>query len=236
MLATIINAGLILLGSLLGLLFKHRISQRFSATIIQGLALCVCFIGISSAIKTTDTMCMILCMVLGILVGEAIDIEARLDRAGELLKKKLGQEGENNRFTEGFVTASLLYCVGSMAVMGALRAGIYGDYSILISKGVLDGVSAITFAAAMGLGVAFSAIPVLVYQGGLTLLFATVGPVLGEATVVEMSAVGGAVIFAIGLNMLGVGQGKLRVGNMLPAIFFPILYLPVRDFLAALVG
>lgn len=236
MLGTIINAGLILLGSFVGLLFKNRISPRFSATITQGLSLCVIFIGISSAIRTADTLCMILCMVFGILIGEAVDIEKRLDQLGETLRDKLHQEGEGNRFTEGFVTASLLYCIGSMAVMGALQAGIYKDYSVLISKGVLDGITSITFAAAMGVGVAFSVLPILVYQGGMTLLFAAVGPVLGDATVVEMSAVGGAIIFAIGMNMLGMGKVKLKVGNMLPAIFLPVVYLPISAFLKGLMG
>lgn len=232
MLATIINAGLILLGSVIGLIFKNRISHRFANTITQGLSLCVMFIGITSAIQTADVLCMILCMVLGILIGEGIDIEKRLDHMGEFLRRKLRQEGEGNRFTEGFVTASLLFCVGSMAVMGALEAGINHDYSILISKGVIDGVTSITFAAAMGVGVAFSVFPILIYQGGLTLIFAQLGPVLGDAAVLEMSAVGGAIIFAIGLNMSGISKEKMKVGNMLPAIFLPVLYLPVKEILA----
>lgn len=236
MLATVMNVGLILLGSFLGLLFRHRISARFSATITQGLALCSIFIGINSAIHTTDTMCMIVSMVLGILVGEAIDIESRLDRLGDTMHRRFSREGESGRFAEGFITASLLYCVGSMAVVGALRAGIYGDYSILLSKGVLDGITSITFAAAMGIGVMFSAIPVFLYQGALTLIFAALGPVLRETAVTEMSAVGGAVIFAIGLNLLGACGKKIRVGNFLPAIFMPLLYLPVRDLLLSLVG
>lgn len=234
--ATIINAALVLLGSVIGLLFRDRISQRFTATITQGLALCVLFIGATSAIKTADSLCMILSMVFGILIGELIDIEKRLDQMGEFLRGKLRQEGDGSRFTEGFVTASLLYCVGSMAVMGALRAGIYGDYSILVSKGVLDGITSITFAAAMGVGVAFSVLPILIYQGALTLVFAAMGPVLEEAVVTEMSAVGGAIIFAIGLNMLNLSKTKIKVGNMLPAIFLPILYLPLRDLLAGLLG
>lgn len=234
MLGTIINAGLILLGSIIGLLFKNRISERFTKTMTQGLGLCTAFIGIGSAIKTTDTMCMILCMVIGILIGEAVNIERRLDQMGDFLRAKLHQEGDSSRFTEGFVTASLLYCIGSMAVMGALEAGINHDYSTLIAKGVLDGITSISFCAAMGVGVAFSVIPILLYQGGLTLIFAQLGPVLADATVLEMSAVGGAIIFAISLNMLNAGKEKLKVGNMLPAIFMPILYLPIKDFLVQL--
>ncbi len=235
MLATIINAALVLLGSVIGLLFKNRISPRFTATITQGLALCTIFIGATSAIKTADSLCMIISMVFGVLIGEAVDIEKRLDQMGGFLRSKLRQEGEGSSFAQGFVTASLLYCVGSMAVMGSLQAGIYHDYSTLVAKGVLDGITSISFAAAMGVGVAFSVLPILVYQGGLTLLFAAMGPVLEQVVVTEMSAVGGAIIFAIGLNMLDLSKVKVRVGNMLPAIFMPILYLPVRDFLSALV-
>ena len=234
MLATIINAILILAGSALGLLFKNRISQRFIGIVTQGLALCVIFIGVSGAIQAQDTMCMIISMVIGVLIGEAVDIEKHLDNMGNTLQQKLRQQGEGSRFTEGFVTASLLYCVGSMAVMGALRAGIYGDYSVLVSKGVIDGVTSISLAATMGVGVAFSIIPIIVYQGALTLIFATLGPVLEQAVVTEMSAVGGAIIFAIGLNMLNLSKTKIKVGNMLPAIFMPILYLPVSNFLGGL--
>jgi len=234
MLATIINAILILVGSALGLLFKNRISQRFIGIVTQGLALCVIFIGVSGAIQAQDTMCMIISMVMGVLIGEAIDIEKHLDNMGNTLQRKLRQQGEGNRFTEGFVTASLLYCVGSMAVMGALRAGIYGDYSVLVSKGVIDGVTSISLAATMGVGVAFSIIPIIVYQGALTLIFATLGPVLEQAVVTEMSAVGGAIIFAIGLNMLNLSKTRIKVGNMLPAIFMPVLYLPISRFLSGL--
>lgn len=236
MLGTIINAILVLLGSAIGLLFKNRISRRFTATITQGLALCTIFIGATGAIKTADSLCMIMSMVFGILIGEAVDIEKRLDQMGDFLRSKVvRQEGDGSRFTEGFVTAALLYCVGSMAVMGSLQAGIYHDYSTLTAKGVLDGITSISFAAAMGVGVAFSAIAVIVYQGALTLLFAAMGPVLPDLMVTEMSAVGGAIIFAIGLNMLALSKTKIKVGNMLPAIFMPILYLPIRDFLTALV-
>lgn len=234
MLGTIINAGLILLGSFIGLLLQNRIGGRFTKTITQGLGLCVAFIGISSAIKTADSLCMIVCMVVGILIGESVDIEKRLDQMGELLRKRLRREGDGSRFVEGFVTASLLYCIGSMAVMGALRAGIYHDYSTLIAKGVLDGITSISFAAAMGIGVAFSVLPTLIYQGGLTLIFAALGPVLPDTVVVEMSAVGGAIIFAIALNMLNVGRDKLKVGNMLPAIFMPVLYLPIKEILVSM--
>lgn len=234
MAATLINVAMILVGSMLGLLFKNLISEKLSAVLTSALALCVLGIGISGMIGTQDTLCVILCMVIGALIGEGIDIERRLEGAGELLRRKLVKGKDTSRFTEGFVTASLLYCVGAMAITGSIEAGLNHNYSILISKGVLDGVSAISFAAAMGIGVAFSSIPLFLYQGGITLLASVVGPYLGEAVVTEMSAVGGTIIVALGLNMLGVGKEKIKAGNMLPAIFLPIVYVPVVEWLARL--
>ena len=236
MIATVINAALILVGSLIGLLLKNKISQRFSAVVTHALGLCVMGIGICSLVGTENTLCVIICMVLGTLLGEALRIEDRLDGAGELLRTRLMRgDGNGSRFTEGFVTASVLYCVGSMAVMGAMEAGINHDYSILISKGVIDGVTSISFAAAMGVGVACSIVPLVLYQGILTLAFAAAGQGMDPAVVTEMSAVGGTIILGIGINMLGLAPAKLKVGNMLPAIFLPLLYLPLAERLSGLI-
>ena len=236
MLASIINAVLVLLGSALGMLFKNRIGTRFHSILTHALGLCVMGIGITSAIATENTLCVIVCMVLGTILGEAAGIEDRLDAAGELLRRKLAGGEGGSLFTEGFVTASVLFCVGSMAIMGSMEAGIQGKYDILISKGVIDGVTSITLASAMGVGVAFSVVPLLLYQGGLTLLFAQVGPFLDNAVITEMSAVGGVIIMGIAINMLGLGKSKIRVGNMLPAIFLPLLYLPAAGALTAALG
>lgn len=236
MIATIINMALVLLGSILGLLFKNKISPRFSSAIFSGLALCVMGIGISSTLKTNDTLCVIICMVIGTVIGEAIQIEARMDGAGEFLRKKLIRGENNSRFVEGFVASTILFCVGAMAINGSLEAGLNQDYSIIISKGVIDGVTAITFAAAMGVGVAFSALPILIYQGALTLLAQYVGPYLGADVIAEMSAIGGTLIVGIAINMLGMTKEKIRVGNMLPAIFLPIVYIPVVNLISRLVG
>ncbi len=235
MLATFINAALILAGSAIGLLFRNRISQRFAAVVTHALGLCVMGIGITSLVGTENTLCVIICMVVGTLLGEALRIEERLDGAGVLLRDKLIRGEGSSRFTEGFVTASILYCVGSMAVMGAMEAGINHDYSILISKGVIDGVTSISFAAAMGIGVAFSVVPLVLYQGALTLIFAAAGQGMDPAVITEMSAVGGTIILGIGINMLGLAPVKLKVGNMLPAIFLPLLYIPVANLLSGLI-
>lgn len=226
MLATYINCALVLVGSAIGLLFKSKISPRFMTAMTQALALCVIAIGISSAIRTENTICLLVCMVVGTCLGVALGIERRLDKLGDWVKGKVCKPGDTSRFTEGFVTATLLYCVGSMTVMGALEAGLNDNYSILISKGVLDGVGSISFAATMGIGVAFSVIPMLLYQGGLTLLAGLVGPLLSDAMVTEMSAVGGAIILGIGVNML-FPEKRIPVGDMLPAIFLPIVYIAI---------
>lgn len=236
MVATIINVLLVLAGSLLGLFLRNRLSDRLAGAITAVLGLCVLGIGITGMVSTKNTLCVILCMVAGTILGEAVDIEKRMDGLGEVLRHKLVKGEGDSRFVEGFVNASVLFCVGAMAINGAMEAGMLGKYNILISKGVIDGLTAITFSAAMGVGVAFSALPLFLYQGGLTLLFAAVGQIIPDAVVLEMSAIGGTIIVAIALNMLGLPKEKLRVGNMLPAIFLPILYLPLADWISSLVG
>lgn len=236
MIATFINAALVLLGSAIGLLFKNKISDRFSTVITQALALCVLGIGISNVLKSSDTLCVIVCLVLGTLIGEALRIEDRLDGAGELLRRKLIRKDSGSRFTEGFVTATLLYCIGAMAITGSIEAGLNHNYSIIISKGVIDGVSSITFAAAMGVGTAFSVIPLIIYQGAITLLASVVGPYLGESVIAGMTATGGTLIVGLAVNMLNIPNVKIRVGNMLPGIFLPIIYIPVVNWLGTLFG
>ena len=230
MLATIINVILILLGSAAGLLFKNLISERLMSILTHALGLCVLGIGISSMIGTQDTLCVIVCMAAGTVLGHAIDIEGRLEGAGDLLRARLLKGGGgNSRFTEGFVSAAVLFCVGAMAITGSIEAGLNHNYEIIISKGVIDGVTSISFAATMGVGVAFSTIPLLVYQGGITLLAGWVGPYLPGAVITEMTAVGGTLIAAIAINMLGLGKEKIKVGNMLPAMFLPIAYIPLAQ-------
>lgn len=234
MLATVINVILVLVGSALGLLFKRLISEKLTAIITHALALCVLGIGITSLVGTENMLCVIVSMVVGTVIGHLIDIEGRLERAGDRLKAKVAKGQENSRFTESFVSASLLFCVGAMAITGSIEAGLNHNYDIIVSKGVIDGVSAISFAAAMGMGVAFSVIPLFIYQGAITLLAGWVGPLLPTAVITEMSAVGGALIVAIAVNMLGLGKEKIKVGNMLPAIFLPIGYIPLANWLASL--
>ncbi len=232
MIATIINVVLVLAGSIVGLIFHNFIGTRFTNILTAALGLCVLGIGAASLISTQDTLCLIVCMVVGTVLGEAIDIEKRLEGAGEFLRTRLLKGDGSSRFTEGFVSASLLYCVGAMAITGSIEAGLNQNHSIIISKGVIDGVTSVSFAATMGVGVAFSVIPILLYQGGITLLAAWVGPYLPDAVITEMTAVGGALIVGLALNMLQPDRVKIKVGNMLPAIFLPIVYVPLSGALA----
>ena len=234
MLATIINVALILVGSAIGLLFKNLISDRLMSIITHALGLCVLGIGISGMVGTKDMLCVIVCMVAGTVIGELIDIERRLEKAGDLLRAKVTKGDSESRFTESFVNASLLFCVGAMAITGSIEAGLNHNYEIIVSKGVIDGVTSISFAATMGIGVAFSVIPLFVYQGAITLLAAWVGPYLPAAVVTEMSAVGGTLIVAIAINLLGLSKTKIKVGNMLPAMFLPIGYIPLANWLSSL--
>ena len=234
MLATVINVVLVLIGSAVGLLFKNIISEKLTTALTRALGLCVLGIGISSLTGTQDMLCVIVCMVTGTAIGHAADIEGRLEGAGDLLKAKLVKGNDRSRFTEGFVTAFLLYCVGAMSITGSIEAGLNHNYKIIISKGVLDGVSSVSFAATMGIGVAFSTVPMLLYQGGITLLAGWVGPYLPEAVIREMTAVGGALIVALAVNTLGLGREKIKVGNMLPAMFLPIVYIPLTGWISRL--
>jgi len=232
MIATIINCLLIVLGSACGLLLKGKLPQRFLTVLTQALGLCVVGIGMTSAIATKNTLCVVVCLVIGTILGEAINIEKRLDTVGESLRKKFEKNATgSSTFTEGFVSASVLFCVGAMAIVGSINAGIHGDYAVLISKSVIDGVTAVSMTSVLGIGVAFSALPILLYQGGLTLLAGLVAPFLQQAVITEMSAVGGCIIVGIGLNMLDLPKDRLRVGNMLPAIFLPLVYLPLASYL-----
>lgn len=226
MLAVFVNTAAIILGGLLGLLFGGRLKEEHTKTIISGLGLCTIVIGITGAIGTTHILLVILCLVAGTIVGELLKLESRLDSVGDWLKAKVAKNG-GSRFTEGFVSTSLLFCVGSMAIMGSFDAGLRGDYSTIFAKSALDGIMAVTFAATMGLGVVFSAACVFLYQGALTLLASVVEPLLSAQVITEMSAVGGVMLIATGINIAGLAKERIRVGNMLPALIFPAIWFAV---------
>lgn len=231
MIGTLINFAAIIVGTALGMLLRKGIPERLRDTIVQGQGLCVVLIGLSSALKTNDVTGVIICMVIGSLLGALVNIEGRLDQLGKAIERRVSPHGADGSIAKGFVTASLVFCVGAMAIVGSIDSGLRNDHTTLISKSILDGVFAIFFTSSLGIGVGLSAVAVLVYQGAIALLAGWIEPLLTTAMITEMSAVGGLLIAGIGLNMV-YDQHHIPVGNMLPAIFLPMAYLPLLGLFA----
>ena len=220
MLGTIVNTFAIIFGGIVGLLFGHALPEKMKKTVIQGIGLSVLLIGGSMALQTKNPLVVISSLVLGGILGEWIDIELRLQHLGEWLERKFAKKGQESGFTKAFVTASLIYCVGAMAIMGSLESGLTGNNNILFAKSMLDGITAIVFASSMGIGVLASAIPVLIYQGAITLAAGLLQGVLSTPVIAEMSATGGLLIVGIGINILEIKE--IKVGNLLPSIFIAV--------------
>lgn len=220
MLGTIVNSVAIIVGSLFGVVLNKGIKDSYKDTIMNGVGLAVIVIGITSGIKSENIILVIGSIVLGGILGEAIGIENKLNNLGNNLQKRVG--GENSNFSKGFVTASLVFCVGAMAIVGSLESGIQGEHSTLFAKSILDGITSAIFASTLGIGVAFSALAVFIYQGSITILSSFIKDLFVPELINEMSAVGGILIMAIGINIMDIK--KIKVGNMLPAIFIPIIY------------
>ena len=219
---TIVNAIAVIIGSTIGLLLKKGIPQRFSDSIMKAIALCVIYIGIDGCLQGEKTLVTIISMVLGVIIGEALRLDDRINNLGKKLEDKVskGKEADGS-IAKGFVTASLLFCVGAMTIVGSLESGISGNHEILFSKSLLDFISSVIFTASLGIGVVFSAVFVFIYQGAITLLAQFIGPFLGDAVIAEMTCAGSLLIIALGLNMLGIT--KLKVMNYIPAVFLPIV-------------
>ena len=220
MLGTIVNTLSIIVGSLIGLSFRGKIPEKYSQTIMHGIGLAVVLIGIKTALNTDAILIVIISFVIGSIIGEFLCIEDRLESLGLWIGKRFS--GTSDGIAKGFVSASLLYCVGAMAIVGAMESGLTGNHQTLFAKSILDGVGSIIFASTMGIGVIFSAISVFVYQGLITVAASSIKPYLLPEVVSQMSAVGGLLIFAIGINLLDIK--KIKIGNMLPAIFIPLIY------------
>lgn len=233
---TIVNALAVLAGSAAGLLLaflakrfskvlptdSSDLGNRLQTVIMQGLALCTMYIGISGSLKGQNTLIAIISIALGALIGELLDLDRRIHRLGDWFQRKLSKvAGENSSVSEGFVTASLLFCVGAMSIVGALDSGLSGNHTTLYAKSLLDGISSIVFSASMGIGVALSIIVILLYQGSIAMLASVLAPLLSDAVIAEMSCVGSLLIIAISLNMLKITN--IKVMNLIPAIFLPIL-------------
>lgn len=238
-LGTITNTLAVAVGGLLGILLKKGLKENLQKILMKASGLAVLFIGVSGtlqymltvtngALEVRGTMLLIFSLTIGSLLGEWMDIEEKMARLGERLKRLVRVNGENT-FAEGFVNTSLIICVGAMAIVGSIRDGLTGDSSMLIAKSVLDFVIVMVNASAFGVGVVFSALPVFLYQGTLTLAAALCGSFISDGLIASLSFVGSALIFCVGVNT-SFGK-KFRVGNMLPALLVPVAY----ELLAALI-
>ncbi len=228
MVGTLINIFAVLLGGILGAWLGERLPERMRETILHGLGLVTLIVGVQLALKTQNIIVVLASILVGAILGEWWRIDLALERASEWLRGRVAHRlsGRNlERFTEGLVTASLVFCVGPMTILGSIQDGLTGDYSLLAIKSVLDGFAALAFASSLGIGVVFSALTVLVYQGGLALLAGLAQNVLTEAMIQEMSATGGVMILAIGLLLLDVK--RIRVANLLPGLVIAPLIVAI---------
>ncbi len=230
MLGTIVNAAAIVVGGAIGLLLKKGLPKKIADTLMVGLGLCTLYIGISGCLAGENTLVLIVSMVIGTIIGEAIDLDDKINRLGRFLEKKFAGKTEETSETvqqkkvsvaEGFVTSSLLFCVGAMAIVGSLQSGLTGNHETLYAKSMLDFVAAIIFASTLGAGVMLSASLLFLYQGSITLLAQFIEPFLTEPVIAEMNCVGNVIIIGLATNMLGIS--KFKVMNFVPAIFLPIL-------------
>lgn len=233
LLGTIVNGLLIIIGTLLGKLL-HRIPEGVKKTVMHGIGLAVVVLGVQMGLKSDNFLIMIISLVFGTVIGEYSDLEGKLNRFGDWIEMKIGKGNGQGSISQGFVTGTLIFVIGAMGIIGALDSGIRGDHSVLYTKSIIDGFTAIILTTTLGIGVIFSAIPVILYEG-LIALFATqidriVPQALMDSFIVEMTSVGGVMIFAIGLNMIGIT--KIRVANLLPGILVTAVIVTVMYFFA----
>lgn len=222
MLGTIVNAVAIVIGCLIGLVLRGGIPKRFNDTIMKALGLGILYIGISGSIKCTETLLLIMSLVIGATLGEALNIDQALENLGKWVEGKVKNRSSSDGIAEGFVSASLLFCIGSMAIVGSIQSGLQGNHEMLFVKAMLDGIISIIYCSTMGIGVIFSAVAVFIYQGAITLASGFLGQVLSEMQIVNVGAIGSVLIIVLGLNMLEIT--KIKVANFLPAVFVPMIY------------
>lgn len=226
MLGPVVNAIAIILGGLIGTFIIKGIPERYDEIIKKAIGLAIFYIGIKGALDNERVILLIISLVIGSIVGEFINIDKGMNTFGKYAEKKMGFE--EGKFAKGFILASLLFCTGSMAIVGSLNSGLAGNYEMLFAKSTLDGITSIIFASTMGIGVAFSAIPVFLYEGAITLGASFVKDWLTPEIIREMSAVGSLLIAALGFNFLEIKQ--IKVANMIPAIFIPWIYIALESF------
>lgn len=219
----IVNSIVVVITSLIGLLIGQRIPEKMNRAIMQGIGLVVITIGISGAVNGVNTLVLILSMVIGIVIGEGLDIHQRINLFIEKATKRLNGDKDQSEFTQAFMTATMLFCIGSMAIVGSLESGLTGDNATLYTKSVIDGISAVLFSSSLGIGVLFASIPLLLYQGSLIIFAQLLAPILSDAVILEMTTVGSVLLIGMGLNMLDITDFKMM--NFIPAIFLPILLM-----------
>jgi uncharacterized protein len=233
MIGTFVNVGAIVGGSLVGILIGAKLPERMRNTVMHGLGLVCLLIGLQMAMQTKNILIVLGALLLGAILGEALRIEETFQRTGAFLQSILARGGES-RLAEGFVTASLIFCVGPMAILGSIQDGLTGDFRLLAVKSMLDGFASIAFAASLGGGVLLSAIPILLYQGGLTLFASILSSVLTDPMIVEMTATGGLIIVGISLRLLNVKE--LRLASFLPALALAPLIVVIIPIIKGLLG
>lgn len=219
---TLVNCLTIIGGCIIGLFIKGKVNEKVSTTVMNGLGLCTLYIGGSGALKCEEPIQLIVSMAVGALIGELIDIDKWLIKLGDYFENKFKKKDDKVSISEGFVTSSLLFCVGAMAIVGSLESGLNGNNTTLYAKSVLDGVSSIIFSSTLGIGVFLSVFTVLIYQGSITLTASMLSGILSTSVITNMSVVGSVIIIGLGLNILG--MTKIKVANLLPAIFIPIIF------------
>lgn len=232
MIGVIANTVAIIIGGLVGLAAKKIIPETWNDVIVKGIGLAVIYIGVSGALVGNNALILILSIVFGAIIGEALKLDERLNSLADKMQSSFTSGNGDPTFSKAFVTATLLMCVGAMGIVGALNAGLKGDNSLLFTKTALDGVSAIMFTASMGAGVIFASVPVFLLEGGIFLLATKLAPVLTTTVINEMTCVGFVLIIALGLNMV-IGT-KLKVMNYVPAVFLPIAFCPLYTWIVGL--
>ena len=211
---SLINGGVIIVGGMLGMLLGDRLPQRVRTIVFQGLGLCTLVLGFHMTLKTSNVLYMIGSVLIGGIIGEILRVEDRILRGGDVLKKIM--RSGNARFTEGFLAATLLFCIGSMAIIGPLQEGLTGDRSVVLAKATLDAFASVALGAAYGSGVLFASLPLVIYQGSITLFADSLRPYISDLLRAEIEAVGGVLIIGIGINLLELKQ--IRLSNLLPAL------------------
>ncbi len=221
MIGTLVNVAAVMAGSLVGILFKSRLPDRFIKIFFQVIGLFTLYLGISMALKSTHVLQMVFSLIIGAIVGESLHLDRGLEKLADKMKKRF--KSKNERFSDGLLTAFLLYCMGSLTILGAMEEGMTGDPHLLLIKSLMDGVSSIALASGLGIGVLFSAVPLLIFQGGITLLAMWLGDFFPVVMVTELSAVGGILLLGLGIDILGIK--KIKVINMLPALVVIVILI-----------